>query len=180
MSESKSSQRVPIERFPVTVIVERKRRDDKPWSIDYWSVIGLLPAQASKGFEKTILRDDGNLSQYSWRGYDVALYLDDVESYHFNLEGESPSIFVIGEYADAEDETGEIVPLLVTLSYDEAASYMETDSPIFNLPIPGEIQLWVEQYVLDHYRPVEKKKRKRQRWQQDAWVRNKRPLGEYR
>ena len=180
MSESKSSQRVPIERFPVTVIVERKRRDDKPWSIDYWSVIGLLPAQASKGFEKTMLRDDGNLSQYSWRGYDVALYLDDVESYHFNLEGESPSIFVIGEYVDAEDETGEIVPLLVTLSYDEAASYMETDSPIFNLPIPGEIQVWVEQYVLDNYRPLEKKKRKRQRWQQDAWVRNKRPLGEYR
>ena len=178
MSESKSGQRVPIERFPVTVIVERKRRDDKPWTIDHWSVIGLLPAQASKGFEKTKLRDDGNLSQYSWRGYDVALYLDDVESYHFNLEGESPSIFVIGEYADAEDETGEIVPLLVTLSYDEAASYMETDSPIFNLPIPGEIQLWVEQYVLDNYRPVEKKKRKRQ--QQDAWVRNKRPFGEYR
>ncbi len=57
---------------------------------------------------------------------------------------------------------------------------METDRPIFNLPIPGEIQLWVGQYVLDNYRPVEKKKRKRQRWQQDAWVRNKRPLGEYR
>jgi hypothetical protein len=151
-----------------------------PWSIDQWSVIGLLPAQASQRFEKTMLRDDGHLSQYSWSGYDVALYLDDVESYHFNLEGESPSIFVIGEYADAEDETGEIVPLLVTLSYDEAASYMETDSPIFNLPIPGEIQLWVEQYVLDNYRPVEKKKRKRQRWQQDAWVRNQRPLGEYR
>jgi len=139
-----------------------------------------LPAQASKGFERTTLRDDGHLSQYSWRGYDVALYLDDIESYHFNLEGESLWIFVIGEYADAEDEAGEIVPLLVTLSYDEAASYMETDSLVFNLPIPGEIQLWVERYVLDDYRPVEKKKPKRLRWQQDAWVRSKRPLGEYR
>ena len=139
-----------------------------------------MPAQASKGVERTTLQDDGHLSQYSWRGYDVALYLDDIESYHFNLEGESLWIFVIGEYADAEDEAGEIVPLLVTLSYDEAASYMETDSLVFNLPIPGEIQLWVERYVLDHYRPVEKKKRKRQRWQQAAWVRSKRPLGEYR
>ena len=180
MSESRSDQRVSIERFPVTVIVERKRRDDKSWSIDHWSVIGLLPAQASKGFERTTLRDDGHLSQYSWRGYDVALYLDDIEGYHFNLEGESPWIFVSGEYADAEDEAGEIVALLVTLSYDEAASYMETDSLVFNLPIPGEIQLWVERYVLDDYRPVEKKKPKRLRWQQDAWVRSKRPLGEYR
>ena len=180
MSESKSGQRVPIERFPVTVIVERKRRDDKPWTVDHWSVIGLLPAQASKEFEKTVLRDDGILSQYSWRGYDVALYLDDIESYHFNLEGESLWSFVIGEYADAEDEAGEIVALLVTLSYDEAASYMETDSLVSDLPIPGEIQLWVERYVLDHYRPVEKKKPKRLRWQQDAWVRSKRPLGEYR
>ena len=110
----------------------------------------------------------------------MALYLDDIEGYHFNLEGESPWIFVSGEYADAEDEAGEIVALLVTLSYDEAASYMETDSLVFDLPIPGEIQLWVERYVLDHYRPLQKKKRKRQRWQQDAWVRSKRPLGEYR
>ena len=120
------------------------------------------------------------MSQYSWRGYDVALYLDDIESYHFNLEGESPWIFVIGEYADAEDEAGEIVALLVTLSYDEAASYMETNSLVFDLPIPGEIQLCVERYVLDHYRPLQKKKRKRQRWQQGAWVCSKRPLGEYR
>ena len=118
------------------------------------------------------------MSQYSWRGYDVALYLNDIESYHFNLEGESPWIFVSGEYADAEDEAGEIVPLLLTLSYGEAASYMETDSLVFNLPIPGESQLWVERYVLDHYRPVEKKKRQRQRWQQ--WVRRTRQLGEYR
>ena len=106
--------------------------------------------------------------------------MNDIESYHLNLEGESPWEFVIGEYADAEDESGEIVPLLVTLSYDEAASYMETDSLVFNLLIAGEIQLWVERYVLDHYRPVEKKKGKRQRWQQDAWVRSMRPLGEYR
>ena len=160
--------------------MERKRRDDKSWSIDHWSVTGPLPAQASKGFERTTLQDDGHLSQYSWRGYDVALYLDDIESYHFNLEGESLWIFVIGEYADAEDEAGEIVPLLVTLSYDEAASYMEIDSLVSDLPIPGEIQLWVERYVLDDYRPVEKKKPKRLRWQQDAWVRSKRPLGEYR
>jgi hypothetical protein len=55
MSESKSGQRVPIERFPITVIVERKRRDDKPWSIDQWSVIGLLPAQASERCEKTTM-----------------------------------------------------------------------------------------------------------------------------
>ncbi|MAM21642.1 MAG: hypothetical protein CL390_06965 [Acidiferrobacteraceae bacterium] len=54
--------------IPFTVIVERKRRDDKSWTIDHWSVIGLLPAQASKGFEKTMLRDDGHLSQYSWSG----------------------------------------------------------------------------------------------------------------
>ena len=160
--------------------MERKRRDDKSWSIDHWSVTGLLPAQASKGFERTTLQDDGHLSQYSWRGYDVALYLDDIESYHFNLEGESLWIFVIGEYADAEDEAGEIVPLLVTLSYDEAASYMEIDSLVSDLPIPGEIQLWGERYVLDDYRPVEKKKPKRLRWQQDAWVRSTRPLGEYR
>ena len=72
------------------------------------------------------------------------------------------------------------MPLLVTLSYDEAASYMEGDNPVFNLPIPAEMHAWVECYVIEHYRPEEKKKRKRQRWQQDAWVPGRRPLREYR
>ncbi|GIT47801.1 MAG: hypothetical protein Ct9H300mP13_5970 [Gammaproteobacteria bacterium] len=68
-----------------------------------------------------------------------------------------PWIFVTVNMLTPKMGPGEIVPLLVTLSYDEAASYMETDSLFFNLPIPGEIQLWAEGYVLDHYRPLKRR-----------------------
>ena len=180
MSESPSGQRVPVERFAVTVIVERNRQDNKPWTVDHWSIIGILPSTPADHFEKSVLREELTLAQYRWCGYEVELYSDDLESYYFNLQGNSPSLFVICEYADPEDETGEIVPLLVTLSYDEAASYMEADNPVFSLPIPTEMHAWVERYVIEHYRPEEKKKRKRQRWQQDAWVPGRRPLREYR
>jgi hypothetical protein len=57
-------------------------------------------------------------------------------------------------------------PFQVTLSYDEAASYMEVDEPVFSLPMPPEVYRWLEGYVLEHYVPERKKKRKRDDWKQ--------------
>ena len=52
------------------------------------------------------------------------------------------------------------------LSYDEATSYMEVDEPVFSLPMPPEVYRWLEAYVLEHYVPERKKKRKRDDWKQ--------------
>ena len=108
MSVSKSGQRVPIERFPVTVIVERKRRNDKPWSIDHWSVIGLLPAQVSKGFEispnnRWLLNPNGLVYDLvAKKVYKLGLNLLDPNEYgwvrgaHFSSSGSKVSFFGYG------------------------------------------------------------------------------------
>jgi hypothetical protein len=58
-------------------------------------------------------------------------------------------------------------PALVTASYGEAASYSEVDENVYAVPIPPEIYLWIEAYVLEHYVPEKRRKRKRDDWKQD-------------
>ena len=102
---------------------------------------------------------DGN-AQFLYTGFTLKLHKDEVESYYFNLMGERPSIFVIC----SEDESGQLTPFLATPSYDEATAHTEVEEHVFSLPIPPEVYRWIEQFVLEHYRPTRKKKRKRANW----------------
>ena len=91
----------------------------------------------------------------------MSLHKDDSESYYFNLMGEKPSVFVVCRL-----EHGRLRPFLVTLSYDEAASYMEVDESVSAVAMPPEIYRWCEAFVLTHYVPEKKRKRKRDNWKQ--------------
>ena len=72
-----------------------------------------------------------------------------------------PSVFVVC----AEDEDGEPPrPVHATVSYGEASAYMETDEPVFSVPMPPEIYRWVEGFVLEHYVPEPPRKRRREDW----------------
>ena len=52
------------------------------------------------------------------------------------------------------------VPVLVTLSFDEANAYGEGGATVYHVAIPAELYAWVERYVLTHYVPEKKYKRK--------------------
>ena len=62
----------------------------------------------------------------------------------------------------------EIEPFYVTANQDEAVGHLETDDIVLSIPMPEEIRELLEHYVVNHYRPVEKKKRKRRDWLQDS------------
>ena len=66
--------------------------------------------------------------------------------------------------------------MVVTLSYDEMASYVEVDEPVFDIPIPSDIYHWVESYVLENYRPEERKKRRPEKWADEFLKPSLRPL----
>jgi hypothetical protein len=161
-------------RFPVSVIVERKSLHDKPWLSDSWQVIGVVGGErATEVQEPTLIRDTGDTSQYLHTGLYVELYKDDLESYCSNLRGRKPGIFVICNY---QEDSGDLYPLVVTLSYDEMASYIEVDEPVFDLPIPGDIYRWLEDYVLQNYEFKEKNKRRREKWADESFKPVRRPL----
>ncbi|MBR01737.1 MAG: DUF3305 domain-containing protein [Arenicellales bacterium] len=164
----------PETRFPVSVVIERKSFPGKAWMTDSWSVIGVVPAaRESQQVSRTRIHRADDSEQFLYTGYCVSLYTDDLESYYANLRGDQPGIFVICEQEEGEDE---LWPLVVTLSYDEMASYVEVETPVFALPIPPDVYAWVEHYVLEHYVPTEKKKRRREKWLEQSWKPLRRPV----
>ena len=75
-----------------------------------------------------------------------------------------------------QEDNGDLYPLVVTLSYDEMASYIEVDEPVFDLPIPGDIYRWLEDYVLQNYEFKEENKRRREKWADESFKPVRRPL----
>ena len=43
-------------------------------------------------------------------------------------------------------------------------AYQEGDDLVYSVPIPAELYRWLEAYVIEHYAPVKRIKRKRKDW----------------
>ena len=153
--------------FPVSVLLDYVATPDNRWQDGRWAVTGVV-ATAGKGEHNRVkcapLHPGSDDRQVLWSGFSVDLFKDDVESYYYNIVSDTPRIFVI---CNTEDDTS-LKPLMVTLSYDEASSYMESDEAVESVAMPVELYRYVEQFVLEHYLPQKKKKRKRDNWKEAA------------
>ncbi len=97
----------------------------------------------------------------------MRLHKDEVQSYYHNLMAENPKVFVISNCGEA----GVPQPFLVSASFDEAHAYLEAEGEVEALPMPPEICRWIEGFVVSHYIPERKIKRKRRNWSSDSSVR---------
>jgi hypothetical protein len=153
------SSRLPAP-FPVGVVV-RRATSRNPWQDASWGVAGVLAGrQAAARSGPRLLRESDAEALYLWGGLAVELFRDQGESYYFNLAGESPRAFVV---CHRDDRHG-LRPVRVTLSYDEATSHFEGDEEVFDAPMPPELVAWLERFVLSHYVPEKKTKRRRADW----------------
>jgi hypothetical protein len=71
-----------------------------------------------------------------------------------------PSVFVVCR----PEDSGELRTVHVTPSHDAAEAYMQGDGQVFAVAMPPEVYRWVEAYVLEHYVPEKRQKRKRDAW----------------
>jgi hypothetical protein len=100
---------------------------------------------------------------------EVALYKDACESYWYNLLSDTPHLFVICyQDPEPEDESMAITPVIVSPNQDEANAHMESEDLVYSVPMPDQAIAWLEHFVVDHYDPVIKKKRKRRNWAQEG------------
>ena len=153
-------------RFPLSAIMECTRSKRGPWNLPVWRLIGFVAGQAVTGDspQRLPVHTDGEQAQWLWTGLSVALFRDSAESYWYNLVGRRPSLFLICR----EESPGELVPYTVTANYDEAGAHMEADDQVFSAPIPREVHLQLEAFVMQHYRPQQPEKRKRVKWTEKA------------
>ncbi len=149
------ADRMP-DQFAVSVIVAASADSGAP------AVVGVVAG--GRGRDESLIRSDSSGRQLLYPGFRLRLHRDEAESYYMNLTGDHPSVFVVC----SEDEEERPRPSLVTLSYDEVSSYMEVEDAVFSVPMPPELYRWIEAFVLLHYVPERRNKRKLDQWKEPS------------
>ena len=153
------------DRHTVAVIMERTQIKRGLWSVPNWRAVSVVAGDhvAGKGDSRSPIYERDEEAQYLWSGLSLALYRDLAEEYWYNLTGDNPSLFVVCH----ESPDGELTPFEVTANHDVATTCLESDDQVFAVPIPPEIYAYLEKFVVDHFVPQERKKRKRKNWSEN-------------
>lgn len=146
--------------FFVRVLMRPGRQPEKPWMSRSWQVMGVVGDNDSAPVDGVRLSTEGEDGVQVYGGLQVRLHPDEAESYYHNITATHPRCFVITR----EDAQGRQVPFLVTLCFDEANAYVEGDEQVHDVALAPELYRWLEAYVLRHYLPEQRKKRKRNNW----------------
>ena len=139
----------------VAVILERETVESR-WESHRWSLVGVVPDVG--GEPRTIMERPG-ATQYLYPGFVVTLFADESEGYYLNVSSEAPSVFVSLRTDEAD---GNVYPFQATLSYNEAARWMDGGEKVDRAVAWPELIAWMGEWVEENYRP-EPKRRQRPR-----------------
>ena len=138
----------------LAVIMERKAVISK-WIDHRWEAVGVLPDPADAAAGPREISQNG-VSRWLFPGLELTLYGDEAENYQLNISAPEPRLFVIWRLE------GEIArPVMVTVSYGEAARMMDANEQVDGVPLPEDLFGWIEDFARHHYRPPEKKQKGR-------------------
>jgi hypothetical protein len=148
--------------FSVSVIMQKSPSANR-WEPYQWDAVGVLASGETNKSEQTeLIFEQQQISRYLFAGFKLRLHVDESESYYHNLLSATPCCYVVADVAD----DGTPTPVLVSFSFDEAHAYLEGDETVYSVPAPAEIYQWAEAFVLTHYVPTQRSKRKRTDWKQ--------------
>ena len=147
-------------RFPVAVIMQRMPLANR-WVDERWEAIAVEVDDANTPSVERI--SDGEVgTRWRCRGHEVELHPVEAEGYYLNLSTTDPTVFVLWRMAEpGEDAEPRARPLIVTLSYSEAARFLDAGEQVDAVPIPAPLRAELERFVATHYRPEPHKKQKR-------------------
>ena len=137
----------------IAVILERTLLSG-PWATAQWDLAGIVPDVG--GEARTIVEGPGRL-QRLFPGLEIALYRDEAEGYYLNASTDSPSVFVALRMDEA---SGEPYPYQATLSYNEAARWMDGSERVERAVAWPELAAWMAAWVAENYRPEPKKRQR--------------------
>ena len=137
--------------LPIAVIIGRREIANR-WQSQTWEAIGVIPESAG-GAAPRLLIQDSTQEQWLHGGFVLKLHRDEAESYYLNLSAGQPCVFVVWRM---EEEMA--VPKFVTVSYGEAARFMDAGEQVDGVPMPRDMCDWLGEYVNQHYRPEPKKR----------------------
>ncbi|MES9944436.1 MAG: DUF3305 domain-containing protein [Candidatus Thiodiazotropha sp.] len=149
-------------KFNVSVIMQQSPSDSQ-WLENNWEAVGIISDLVEERGDRaapSLIHQEGSVNRYLYSGFTLRLHEDECESYYYNLLSIQPHCYVVANL----DDQGKPEPFLVSLSYDEAHAYLEGDDAVYTVPLPAELYRWTEAFVLNHYVPQKRTKRKRTDW----------------
>ena len=144
---------IPTQKL--SVILERAPIESR-WATHRWDLHGVLPDQ---GGEPRTIVDSGATFQRLHPGFEVSLHRDEAEGYYLNVSSEVPSVFVCLRLDEGSDEP---YPFQATLSYNEAARWMDSNERVERAVAWPELAAWMADWVQENYKPEPKKRRRPQ------------------
>lgn len=126
------------------------------WETHRWHLLGVVPDVG--GAARTLMQTPDAL-QRIFPGFEVKLFADEAEGYYLNASSGAPSVFVSIRHDEAE---GDPYPFQATLSYNEAARWMDGGEKVDRAVAWPDLAEWMGAWVEQNYRP-EPKKRQRPR-----------------
>jgi hypothetical protein len=139
----------------VAVILRRETVEGR-WESHRWDLHAVVP---DVGGETRSTEQDARTLLRIFPGHELVLFRDEAEGYYLNASSVEPSVFVSLRIDEA---TGEPYPFLPTLSYNEAARWMDSNERVERAPAWPELATWLGLWVEANYKP-EPKKRQRPR-----------------
>ena len=146
-----------MKHFPIAVIIEKTRLDNR-WVSERWEAIGVIPAFAADPADSAPRRivAEVDREQFLTGHFRLELFRDEVDNYHLNLTSPEPRVFVMWRMEDDFPR-----PVSVTLSYGEAARWLDSGEQCDGVAMPPEIADWLGDFVNTHYKPAVRHKIKR-------------------
>jgi len=143
----------------VAVVLERVRQPNR-WEAWGFAIVDVVLDVGAFGATPSLLHDDGHTARWLYPGLDVQLFRDEGEGYYLNLSSGAPAWFVMWRIDD--EDPSQARPESVTLSYGEAARWLDAQERVDNLPLPPDVAAWLQAYTDTHYRPEPKQRRRPQ------------------
>ena len=144
-----------MKEFPIAVIMERRRLNN-PWVDAAWEAVGVVPAFDDADPAPRCIVDEAERGQWRFGGFALELFRDEAENYFANITAPIPKVFVMWRM-DGERAR----PAAVSVSYGEAARWLDSGEQVDGVAMSREIADWVGDFVNTHYKPAPRKKVRR-------------------
>ena len=147
-------------RLAVDVLMERVPLANR-WASERWQPAAVA-IRAGQPSPSGATRENGVSQRETWRfgGFEIELHRSESEGYYLNMTSPDPRVFVM--WRMSEDGAAPAAhPVIVTVSYHEAARFMDGGEQVDGVPMLPEIARWVAPFVEANYRPEPRRKVKR-------------------
>lgn len=149
------------ETMEVAVVLERSRVDH-PWMEYKWRADGILVGMGALNTPWRVLRHDAERTHFLAGTLPLELFRRETEGYKLNLSQPVPQVFIVLRPEEEGAHEHDVSPFHVTVCPYEAEGYDESgDEWVEGVPMPPEIQAWVQDFVTRYHVDVPFKKRKR-------------------